>query len=130
MSIDGEGFPEPPQIGSASNQEHQVQANAMYSAAKAGDWETPSKLAAKPTEKYMALGGGYDPSSKGIVGTPGAVLLYPDKVDGKALNTQQKWSMQKLQYAQSLIDAKGTPPTSPPRSMPSPARRTFYMTEK
>ena len=108
MPIDGEGFPVPPIIGSATNQEHQQQANAMYAAAKAGDWETLSKLAAKPTQKYLDLGGGYDPSSKGIVGQPGAVLLYPGKVDGKALNTQQKWSMQKLQYAQALIGAKGT----------------------
>ena len=37
----------------------------------------------------------------------GKVAVVKDKAMKAALNTQDKWSMQKLQYAQALIDAKG-----------------------
>ena len=108
MSMDAEGFPMPPQIGSATNQEHQVQANGMYDAAKAGDWETLSKLAEKPNDKLFKLGGNIKikPGASSPL-DPGANLVWPTKeTKGSAITTQDKWSMQKLQYAQALIDAK------------------------
>ena len=105
MSLDGEGFPMSPQVGSATNQEHQVQADGMYAAAKAGDWSTVGKLAAKPMDKFTALGG---KTTSGWLGTPNAQVAWPTKeTKGGSITTQDKWSMQKLQYAQALIDAKG-----------------------
>lgn len=105
MSLDAEGFPMPPQVGSPTNQEHQVQANGMYIAAKAEDWRTFGKLVEKPIAKFKLLGG---QTTSGLLGTPGAQIAWPSKeTKGGSITTQDKWSMQKLQYAQALIDAPG-----------------------
>ena len=103
--MDEQGFPMPPAIGPATNLEHQVQANAMYAAAKGGDWATLSNLAGKPTTKLINLGRLVH--SGGVV-DQGAQLRWPTKeTKGSALTTQDKWSLRKVQHAQALIDAKG-----------------------
>ena len=77
----------------------------MYSAPKAGDWDTLSKMANKPSENLRKLGGS---AASGIMGTPGAQPNWlTNETKGSPLTTQDKWPRQKVQCAQALIDAKG-----------------------